>query len=97
MLNKNQSLELMNEFKKIGYGFKNINIFSKQAQKYIIGRYKRGITELKRIGKYPTQTGDNGYTLLLGVYYFSKSGGLDSAIGLKKVWMASILNNDDLI
>ena len=85
---------LKNEFKKIGYGLKNVFQFSQKAQKYIIDRHKRGIKELKRKGEYPTQSRDKGYTQLLGIWKFTKSRKIDCAIGLKKVWMATILNND---
>jgi len=85
---------LRKEFRKIGYGCKSINLFSQDAKKYIIDRHIRGIEELKRFGKYPSETGDNGYTELLGMWSYTKSKGLNCAIGTKQVWMASILNNE---
>jgi len=84
----------MKEFKEIGYGSKEVKSMSQEAQKYIIDRHNRGIKELKETDCYPTKTGDNGYTVLLGVWRFTKSRGINCAIGLKQVWMASILNNE---
>ena len=85
---------LLKEFKKIGYGLKYISTMSKEAQDYIIDRHKKGIKELKKLKEYPSKTGDCGYTSLLGCWYYTKSGGFRSAIGLKTVWMATLLNND---
>ncbi len=90
---KLQEQQLLKEFKDIGYGLKLKCHFSKQAQKYLTDRHNKGIKELKSNGKYPIETGENGYTSLLGVWKFTKSRGLNSAIGIKKIWMATILNN----
>ena len=86
--------KLKEEFRVKGYGLKLVSCFSKEAQAYIIDRHQRGIKELKLKGKYPTKTGDNGYTVLLGVWYFTKSRGFKCAVGKKTVWTATLLNND---
>lgn len=83
----------MKEFREIGYGSKDVKSMSQEAQDYILDRYGRGIRELKATNSYPTKTGDNGYTVLLGVWSFTKSKGIYCAVGLNKVWMATILNN----
>lgn len=89
----NKKLEA--EFRERGYaGNVYITSFSKEAQEYIIDRHNRGIAELKAKGKYPKENKDNGYTALLGVWYYTKRGGIDCAIGLKKVWMAQLINED---
>ena len=95
-MNYNKKERLQKEFISIGYGLMYINDFSEEAKEYIIDRYHRGIEELKAKKEYPTETGDNGYTRLLGVWRYTKSGGLDSAISKKTVWMATLLN-DELI
>lgn len=83
------------EFHKKGYaGNVYVRHFSKEAQEYIIDRHNRGIAELKAMGRYPKENKDNGYTALLGVWFYTKSKGIDCAIGLKKVWMATLLNED---
>lgn len=88
---------IFKEFLIKGYGLHLTKSYSKNAQEYIKDRYKRGVTELKASKGYPTKTGENGYTKLLGVWTFTKSRGLDSAIGLKRIWTASILNMKKLI
>ena len=93
-MNKKLKTKLMKEFKAIGYGQKDISLMTKKVQDYIIDRHNRGIKELKDTNKFPTKTGDNGYTSLLGIWGFTKSKGIDCSIGLKSVWMATILNND---
>jgi len=87
-------IKLLKEFQEIGYGLKYINTFSNEAKEYLMDRYNKGIQELKTKNNYPTKTGDNGYTKLLGVWYYTKSKNIQSAIGKKYIWMASILNNN---
>lgn len=87
-------LKLKEEFLERGYGTEYVSSFSKEAQEYIISRHNRGIAKLKTQGRYPKETGDNGYIALLGVWYYTKSRDIDCAIGLEKVWMASLINQD---
>ncbi len=86
--------KLMKEFKEIGYGLKSINSFSEDAKNYLKDRHNRGIKELKLKAEFPTKTGQNGYTTLLGVWKYTKSRGIKCAIGKKYIWMATILNNN---
>ncbi len=86
--------KMKEEFRGIGFGNKSISIFSEEAKSYLLDRHHRGIEDLKQRGEYPSRTGDNGYTPLLGIWRFTKSKGIDCAVGKKHIWMATILNND---
>jgi hypothetical protein len=87
---------LQEEVDALPYGERTTADFSPELKRYIAERARLGRLELERRERLKLapkgQASTNGYSALLGVWYYT-SKGLDAAVDVNKCWMATLKNH----